>query len=49
MSSVKQSEPSEVLIKEDLRAFLAKRYRHDGITNGEIDKIKLPNTKIKLL
>lgn len=30
---------TEVLIKADLRAFLAKRYRHADITAGEIDSI----------
>ncbi len=31
--------PSEVLLKDDLRAFLAKRYAADGITAGEIDSV----------
>jgi type I restriction enzyme R subunit len=30
---------SEVLIKDDLRAFLSKRYQHAGITDGEINSI----------
>ena len=30
---------SEVLIKEDLRAFLQKRYQHSNITEGEINTI----------
>ena len=32
-------EPQEVLIKDDLRAFLAKQYEGDGITVGEIESI----------
>ncbi|MEI6893828.1 MAG: type I restriction endonuclease subunit R [Colwellia sp.] len=32
-------DPSEVLIKEDLRTFLSKRYLHAGITQGEIETI----------
>jgi len=31
--------PTEVLIKEDLRAYLADRYAGDGITEGEIESI----------
>jgi type I restriction enzyme R subunit len=31
--------PSEVLIKEDLRHFLAQQYADDNITRGEIDSI----------
>ncbi|SDL69330.1 type I restriction enzyme, R subunit [Geoalkalibacter ferrihydriticus] len=31
--------PSEVLIKDDLRAYLARRYAGDSITEGEIDSI----------
>jgi len=30
---------SEVLIKDDLRAFLSKRYQHAGITEGEINTV----------
>ena len=29
----------EVLIKEDLQAFLAKQYQHEGITKAEIDSV----------
>jgi type I restriction enzyme, R subunit len=32
-------EPHEVLLKADLRAFLASRYADDGITAGEIDAV----------
>ncbi|HDZ85962.1 MAG TPA: type I restriction endonuclease, partial [Candidatus Moranbacteria bacterium] len=32
-------EPTEVLIKEDLRSFLAQQYAGDNITTGEIDSI----------
>ncbi|EAQ80079.1 type I restriction endonuclease subunit R [Blastopirellula marina] len=32
-------DPSDVLIRSDLRDFLAKRYAADGITEGEIDSI----------
>ncbi|MBA2115574.1 type I restriction endonuclease subunit R [Bremerella alba] len=32
-------DPSDVLIRADLRAFLAKRYSADKITDGEIDSI----------
>ena len=32
-------EPNEVLIREDLKDFLAKRYKADGISPGEIDSI----------
>ncbi|EPJ45337.1 MAG: type I restriction enzyme, R subunit [Osedax symbiont Rs1] len=31
--------PSEVLIKDDLREFLAARYRHAGITSAEIETV----------
>jgi len=31
--------PAEVLLKDDLRAFLSTRYASDGITEGEIDAI----------
>ncbi|MDH2433070.1 type I restriction endonuclease subunit R [Pokkaliibacter sp. MBI-7] len=31
--------PNEVLIKDDLRAYLARRYQNDDITAGEIDTI----------
>lgn len=31
-----ERQPQEVLIKADLRAFLAKQYAKDGITPGEI-------------
>jgi len=31
--------PTDVIIKDDLRAFLAKRYADDDITSGEIDSI----------
>jgi type I restriction enzyme R subunit len=34
-----EREPSEVLIKGDLRAFLSARYADDGITEGEIESI----------
>lgn len=34
-----ECEPGEVLIKEDLHAFLSKRYADDGITPGEIKSI----------
>ncbi|TMO65401.1 type I restriction endonuclease [Pseudoalteromonas aurantia] len=34
-------EPEQVLIKEDLRAYLANRYAADDITSGEIDSIIL--------
>ena len=38
-------EPQEVLIKDDLRAYLGKQYKGDGITVGEIESIikKLEN------
>ena len=32
-------EPQEVLIKDDLRAYLGKQYKGDGITVGEIESI----------
>jgi len=32
-------EPNDVLIREDLKDFLAKRYKADGISPGEIDSI----------
>ena len=32
-------QPDEVLIKEDLRAYLASRYQREGITDGEIDSV----------
>jgi len=31
--------PSDLLIKEDLRAYLAKQYKTANITSGEIDSI----------
>lgn len=31
--------PTDVIIKDDLRTFLAKRYANDDITSGEIDSI----------
>ena len=31
--------PAEVLLTDDLRAFLSTRYASDGITDGEIDSI----------
>lgn len=31
--------PNEVLLKDDLRAYLTRRYAADGITGGEIDSI----------
>lgn len=31
--------PSEVLLKDDLRRFLSRRYQRDGITKGEIDAV----------
>lgn len=31
--------PSEVLLKDDLRRFLSRRYQRDGITEGEIDAV----------
>lgn len=34
-------QPEQVLIKDDLRAYLANRYANDGITSGEIDSIIL--------
>jgi len=34
-----QRNKSEVLIKDDLRAFLQTRYQHANITTGEIDTI----------
>jgi type I restriction enzyme, R subunit len=34
-----ERDPSEVLIKDDLRTFLASRYTHDGITAVEIESI----------
>ncbi|MBF0199230.1 MAG: type I restriction endonuclease subunit R, partial [Planctomycetes bacterium] len=34
-----QRDPSEVLIKEDLRNFLSTRYKNEKITKGEIDSI----------
>lgn len=34
-----ERDPGEVLIKEDLRAFLSSRYADDGITPGEIESI----------
>ena len=32
-------EPGQVLIKDDLRSYLASRYANDGITSGEVDSI----------
>ena len=32
-------QPEEVLIKDGLRAFLAKQYQHEGITKAEIDSV----------
>ena len=32
-------QPDEVLIKEDLRAYLTSRYQAEGITDGEIDSV----------
>ncbi|WP_066015223.1 type I restriction endonuclease subunit R [Endozoicomonas atrinae] len=32
-------QPEQVLIKEDLRHYLASRYEHEGITEGEIDSV----------
>ena len=37
--SIQRASDSEVLIKADLRAFLAKQYAKDGITPGEIESI----------
>jgi type I restriction enzyme, R subunit len=34
-----EREKSDVLIKEDLKAYLSKRYKKDGITSDEIDSI----------
>lgn len=34
-----ERQPQEVLIKADLRAFLAKQYAADGITDGEIETV----------
>ena len=34
-----ERQPQEVLIKADLRAFLAKQYAADGITAGEIEAV----------
>jgi len=34
-----ERQPQEVLIKADLRAFLAKQYAKDGITPGEIESV----------
>jgi len=34
-----ERQPQEVLIKEDLRCFLSKRYAAEGITEGEIETI----------
>ncbi len=34
-----ERQPSEVLIKADLRAFLSRRYAREGITTGEIDSV----------
>ncbi|MFC1467410.1 type I restriction endonuclease subunit R [Verrucomicrobiota bacterium] len=34
-----ERQPQEVLIKADLRAFLAKQYAADGITQGEIESV----------
>ena len=31
--------PTDIVIRDDLRAFLAKRYADDDITSGEIDSI----------
>lgn len=39
-------EPSEVLIKDDLRSFLASRYADDQITPGEIESIILRLTTL---
>jgi len=36
-----ERQPQEVLIKADLRAFLAKQYAADGITPGEIESVIL--------
>jgi len=36
---IERASDSEVLIKEDLRAFLAKQYAADNITQGEIESI----------
>ncbi len=43
--SIQRASVSEVLIKEDLRKFLAKRYKADGITTSEIESVirKLEN------
>jgi type I restriction enzyme R subunit len=38
-NSIVRASVSEVLIKADLRAFLAKQYAADGITAGEIDAV----------
>ncbi len=37
--AVLEREPQEVLIKDDLRAFLGKQYAGDGITAGEIEAV----------
>ena len=34
-----EREPRDVLIEEDLRGFLVKRYAKDSITTGEIDAV----------
>jgi len=34
-----ERQPQEVLIKDDLRAFLARQYAKDGITPGEIEAV----------
>jgi type I restriction enzyme R subunit len=34
-----ERQPQEVLIKADLRAFLARQYAKDGITSGEIESV----------
>ena len=34
-----ERQPNEVLIKSDLRAFLASQYADDNITDGEIDSV----------
>jgi hypothetical protein len=39
MGAAINRQPDEVLIKEDLRAFLAARYAADNITAGEIESV----------
>jgi len=34
-----ERQPQEVLIKDDLRAFLSRQYAADGITPGEIESV----------